>query len=180
MYNSGDLLLDSDLTFLSFNQCVNHSFTCDDVLSSYLWSVSRVGELVYRCVPLFNCDLIESSNGEDVVLDGNRCLIMVYDDDTVVSCSSDDTGGVHYHSVRLEAFTPYTRLDVLDTVTVYCIVFDEYLNTVNNVLVDVLVDEELVSQVYTDNDGRCSFSVREACSVQFRYGELLSNIITVE
>ena len=177
MYNSPDKCWDTDLTFLSYNQCLNHTFTADELLESDLWHVTSVDSNVYRCIPLFNCDSINSNNDSDKVLDTNKCLILVYDEDTRVQCKSDDMGGINYSSINLYAYTPYSKLNQTESLWVYCIVYDEFLNTLNNVLVDVLVDDELTSQVTTDGSGECRFRINTACTVQFKYNEILSNNI---
>lgn len=178
IYNSKDLILDEDLTFLSYNQTVNLEFRLEDLLVSPLWFSEPVDGLV-KCVPLFNCDLITSSNPSDRVLDGNRCVICEDIADTLISCSSADTGGVHYYSVELYAFAPYQVLDLADELTVYCVLHDEYLNSVGGVSVDVCVDGELVGTVLSDGDGVCRFKVEEPCTVQFVYGELESDEIVI-
>lgn len=132
-----------------------------------------------KAVPLFNCDKIISSNSSDKVLDGNQCVILENDMDTIVKCISDDTGSMHYYSVELYAYAPYTKLDVIDEVTVYCILHDEYLNTVGNVNVDVYIDDELSSSVLSDSNGVCRFKVNQNCSVKFVYGELESNSVVI-
>ena len=178
IYNSKDLILDEDLTFLSYNQTVNLEFRLEDLLVSPLWFSESVDGLV-KCVPLFNCDVIVSSNPSDRVLDGNRCVICELVDDTLITCSSSDTGGVHYYSVELYAFAPYPVLDVVDEVTVYCILNDEYLNSVGNVSVDVSVDGVVVGSVVSDGDGLCRFRVEEPCTVRFVYGESVSDEIVI-
>lgn len=179
MYNSNDKCADTDLTFLSYNQCINYIFTADEILSSDLWKVLQVQGDVYKCIPLFNCESITSSNSKDTILDTNKCLIMVYDTDTRVSCTSEDTGGVHYYNIVLYAFTPYTQLNLLDNISVHCIVYDEHMNTLNNVPVNVLVDNILTNQVSTDSNGECEFKIDRAASVQFMYGGEVSNIINI-
>ena len=178
IYNSKELILDEDLTFLSFNQTVNLEFRLEDLLESPLWFSESMDGLV-KCVPLFNCDRITSSNVSDRVLDGNRCVICEDIDDTLITCSSSDTGGVHYYSVELYGFCPYPVLDLADEVTVYCVLHDEYLNSVGNVAVDVLVDDELVGSVVSDDSGVCRFKVEEPCTVQFLYGESVSDEIVI-
>ena len=178
IYNSKELILDKDLTFLSYNQTVNLEFRLEDLLVSPLWFSESVDGLV-KCVPLFNCDLITSSNPSDRVLDGNRCVICEDIADTLISCSSADTGGVHYYSVELYAFAPYPVLDVVDEVIVYCVLNDEYLNSVGGVNVDVCVDGELVGTVLSDGDGLCRFRVEEPCTVRFVYGESVSDDVVI-
>ena len=104
MYNSQDLIFDDEMTLLSYNQCINRVWTVDELLLSDLWSISQLDDLVYKCIPLFNCDRISSSNGSDVVLEDNKCLILNFDDETRISCRSDDTGGIHYHNILLHAY----------------------------------------------------------------------------
>ena len=69
--------------------------------------------------------------------------------------------------------------DVIDEVTVYCILHDEYLNTVGNVNVDVYIDDELTTSVLSDSNGVCRFNVDQPCTVKFVYGELESNSVVI-
>ena len=64
MYNSKDLVVDEDLTFLSYNQTINAEFTVEEILDSPLWSVNSDNGLI-KAIPLFNCDKITSSNSSD-------------------------------------------------------------------------------------------------------------------
>ncbi len=178
MYNSSDLIMDSELTFLSYKQPVNQEFTVDEILNGDLWVTLAVGDGVYKCIPLFNCDKLVSSNTNDIVLEDNKCLILHVDGDTLVSAVSDDTSSMHYYSLQLYAFAPYTTLDI-DEVSVYCIVYDEFLNTLNNVTVNVLVDGTVTGQIQSDNTGLCRYTVSEPCEVSFEYGENLSNLIVI-
>lgn len=178
LYNSADMCMDKELTFLSFEQKINAEFTVDEIISGDLWKVYANGG-VYKCIPLFNCDLISSSNSKDIVLENNKGIILVGDDNTVVSVSSDDTGSIHYHSLQLYAFTPYSKLDVIDDIVVSVIVYDEFLNTLNNITVNVLVDGDIVGQIQTSNNGIAKYSVSEHCTVSFEYSENLSNTIMI-
>lgn len=178
MYNSQDKCLDENLTFLSYNQKINRNFTVDELLSSDLWVIESIGEIL-RCIPLFNCDSIISSNSDDIVLDDNKCLICENDENTLISCISDDTGGIHYQDISLHAYTPYSKLDLVDSIVVYCVVYDNYLNTLNNVPVYVFIDDELVGTVNSDNNGICKFSVSEPCRIKFNYGEIESNSVII-
>ena len=178
MYNSKELTVDPELTLLSYNQTINAEFTLEEILDSPLWIVNSDNGLI-KAIPLFNCDNITSSNSSDKVLDSNKCVILENDMDTIVKCISDDTGSMHYHSVELYAYAPYTKLDVIDEVTVYCILHDEYLNTVSNVGVDVYINDELSGSVLSDSNGVCRFKVNQNCSVKFVYGELESNSVVI-
>ena len=178
MYNSKELIMDSELTFLSYNQPVNMEFTVDEILTGDLWSVSSVRDDVYRCVPLFNCDKLVSSNTNDIILEDNKCLILTVDDDTLITAVSDDVGSTHHYSLQLYAFAPYTTLDVPE-LSIYCIIYDEFLNTLNNVTLNVLVDGDVVAQIQSDNQGLCKYTVTEPCTVNFMYDENLSNAIVI-
>ena len=74
---------------------------------------------------------------------------------------------------------PYSKLDVIDELTVYVLVYDEYLNTLNDVDIQVYVDNELVNTVRTDNQGIARFKVSDACSVKFKYNSTFSNSVTI-
>ena len=167
MYNSKELCMDEELTFLSYKQCINGEFTVDEILDGGLWSVSSVNDNLCKAIPLFNCDRIVSSNTNDIVLEDNKCLIF------------DDTSTMHYYSLQLYAFTPYSKLDVISEVSVYCIVYDEFLNTLNNVTVNVLVDGDVVAQIQTSNNGIGKYTVTEPCEISFEYDENLSNTIMI-
>ena len=178
MYNSENKCLDKNLTLLSFNQKINKSFTIDEIKESDLWVVEEIDD-VLRCIPLFNCDNIVSSNGEDIVLDDNQCLVCNNDHSTVISCISDDTGGIHYHDISLYAYTPYSKLDLIDNIVVYCVVYDNYLNTLNNVEVTVVVDSTFAGTVITDNNGICKYSVNEPSEIIFNYADNDSNSVII-
>lgn len=177
MYNSVDMCMDIELTFLSFEQKVNAEFTVDEIISGDLWKVYANGG-VFKCIPLFNCDKLVSSNTNDIVLEDNKCLILHVDDDTIVTAVSDDVGSTHYYSLQLYAFAPYTTLDI-DEVSVYCIVYDEFLNTLNNVTVNVLIDGTVTGQIQSNNQGLCKYTVSEPCEVSFEFEENVSNLIQI-
>lgn len=170
--------MDKELTFLSFEQKVNAEFTVDEIISGDLWKVYANGG-VYKCIPLFNCDKLVSSNSKDIVVDDNKCLILHVDDDTIVTAVSDDVGSTHYYSLQLYAFTPYSKLDVISEVSVYCIVYDEFLNTLNNISVNVLINGDVVAQIQTSNNGIAKYTVSEPCEVSFEYDENVSNLIQI-
>ena len=172
------MCVDNELTFLSYSQNVNAEFSVDDILSGDLWVVYVNGG-VYKCVPLFNCDKLVSSNANDIVVDDNKCLILQYDDDTIVTAVSDDVGSTHYYSLQLYAFAPYTTLDYLDHLSVYVIVYDEFLNTLNNVTLNVYIDNVLTSQVQTNNQGIAKYDIAEPCEISFEYNENVSNLIQI-
>lgn len=178
MYNSPELILDQELTFLSYKQGVNCEFTVDEILDSPLWVTDNTNGII-KAIPLLNADNIVSSNPDDIVLD-NKCVILQDNENTIISLVTDDVGSIHFHSLQLYAFAPYTVLDVVDEVTVYCIVCDEYLNTLNNVEVNVLIDSEVVATVKTDNQGIARYKVSEPCTVSFCYnGTDLSNSVMI-
>lgn len=170
--------MDSELTFLSYKQPINQEFTVDEILNSNLWITSSVSDSVYKCIPLFNCDKLVSSNTNDKVLEDNKCLILNVDDDTLVTALSDDTSSMHFYSLQLYAFAPYTRLDV-PQLQVYCIVYDEFLNTLNNITLNVLVDGDVTAQIQTDNQGLCKYTVTEPCEVSFEFEDNISNLIQI-
>lgn len=178
MYNSKEMCVDKDLTFLSYNQTINAEFTLEEILDSPLWSINSDNGLI-KAIPLFNCDKITSSNESDKVLDDNKCVILENDVDTIVKCISDDTGSMHYYAIELYAYAPYSSLDLIDELTLYCILHDEYLNTVGNVNVDVYLDGELSGSVVSDSNGVCRFNVDQPCTVKFVYGELESNSVVI-
>lgn len=179
MYNSRDMIFDNELTFLSYNQSINHEWTCEELILSNLWFIEQLDTLVYKCIPLFNCDKITTNNASDKVLENNKCLILNFNEDTRIECVSDDTGGIHYHDIVLYAYTPYSKLDVIDEVTVYCILYDNYLNTLNNTSVEVIIDNESFSEIVTGNDGVCRFKIDKPCSIKFKYNNITSNTITI-
>ena len=178
MFNSKDLIMDKDLTFLSYGQPINAVFTVDEIINGDLWEVSAVNTNVYKAIPLFNCDQIISSNADDIILETNKCLIFHADDDTNITCVSEDTGSIHFYSLQLYAFAPYTTLDVPE-LSVYCIVYDEFLNTLNNIVINVLIDGDVVTQIQTDNQGIAKYTVSEACEISFEFEENISNVVSI-
>ena len=93
--------MDEELTFLSYKQKINGEFTVNEIVTGDLWSVSAINDNVYKAIPLFNADVITSSNPNDIVLDMNKCLIVANDEDTLVTVSSEDTSNIHYYSLQL-------------------------------------------------------------------------------
>ena len=178
MYNSKDLITDNNLTFLSYNQTVNCEFRLDEILESPLWKTNQENVLI-KAVPLFNCDIITSSNSSDIILDDNKCIICQNVPDTLITCTSNDTGNIHYYTIELYAYAPYTKLDLVDEVHVYCIIYDEYMNTINNVEVNVYVDDTLTDTVTSDNKGVCKYTVDQESSIKFVYGTMESEEITI-
>ena len=88
-------------------------------------------------------------------------------------------GSIHYSNINLYAYTPYSKLNQTDSLWIYCIVYDGHLNTLNNVLIDVLIDDELNSQVNTDTSGECKIKINTPSTIQFRYNGVLSNNIII-
>ena len=180
MYNSSELIMDKDLCFLSYGQPINAEFTVEEILTGDLWKTYQINNNIYKAIPLFNCDELSSSNPKDIILENNKCLILHVDDDTIIAAKSDDIGDIHVYSLQLYAFAPYTKLDYLDSLFVYVICYDEFLNTLNNVFVDVYVDNELIATVETDNQGIARYEVSDACEVSFKYNENVSNAVVIQ
>lgn len=134
---------------------------------------------IVKAIPLFNCDSIQSNNPNDIILDDNKCVILNNDNNTIITVKSDDTGGIHYYNSVLYAYAPYCQLNGLNELVVSCIVYDKYLNTLNNIEVSVYVDDELNTIVKTNNEGLCEFKVDTACTVKFKYEDTTSNEITI-
>ena len=178
MYNSKDLVVDTELTFLSYNQTINAEFTVEEIGESDLWMVNDDNGLI-KAIPLFNCDKIVSSNPSDIVLDDNKCLILQDVDETLIQCISNDTGGLHYYTSELYAYAPYSKLDVIDELTIFCIVYDEYLNTIGEVEIQVYIDDTLTDTILTNNNGLARYVVDQACEIMFKYGTVESNTVTI-
>lgn len=134
---------------------------------------------IVKAVPLFNCDIIQSNNPNDIILDDNKCAILNNDNNTIITAKSDDTSSIHYYNIVLYAYTPYCQLNGLNELVVSCIVYDKYLNTLNNIEVSVYVDNELNTIIKTNNEGLCEFKVDTACTVKFKYEDTTSNEITI-
>lgn len=179
IFNSKEICFDSELTSLSFRQPINAEFTVTEILTEDLWKVYQVNENVYKCIPLFNCDKLVSSNAKDIVIEDNKCIILHVDDDTIINAVSDDVGSTHYYSLQLYAFTPYSKLDIIDEVVIYCIVYDEFLNTLNNITLNVLVDGYETAKIETNNQGIAKYTISEASEVSFEYDENLSNSVSI-
>ena len=179
MYNSSELIMDRELTFISYNQPINAEFTVDEILTGDLWKTYQINNNIYKAIPLFNCDKLVSTNSKDIILEDNKCIILNVDDDSIIKAISDDVGSTHYYSLQLYAFTPYSKLDVIDNITISVIVYDEFLNTLNNVTLDVYVDGVLTAIVKTDNYGIARYEVSEASEVSFVYDGNVSNSIII-
>lgn len=134
---------------------------------------------IIKAIPLFNCDSIVSSNEADMILDMNKCIILQNDENTIIRCMSKDMGKIHYYDVQLFAYAIYSKLDVIDDLDVFCIVYDKYLNTLDDIDVEVYIDEVMTDIVKTDTNGVCRFKVDQPCTVRFVYGELESNDVVV-
>ena len=180
MYNSEELIFGRELTFLSFKQPINAEFTVEEILTGDLWKTYQINNNIYKCIPLFNCDKLVSTNTKDIILENNKCLILHVNDDTIISAISDDVGSTHHYTLQLYAFTPYSKLDVVDELSIYCIVYDEFLNTLNNIIINVLVDGDVTTQIQTNNQGLCKYTVSEACTVSFEYDENISNAVVIQ
>ena len=79
MYSSID-----DLELVQFHKQIksNVSFNLTEILDNNpLFIVESQGN-IYKIIPLFNCEKIESDNIEDQVIEGNKCIICVYNEDT--------------------------------------------------------------------------------------------------
>lgn len=64
---------------------VNRRFKLDDILDdNTLFIVKEHATGIYKIVPLFNFETISSTNPQDKVID-NKCIISIYDADTVIS-----------------------------------------------------------------------------------------------
>lgn len=122
---------------------------------------------IVKAIPLFNCDSIVSSNTNDKVLDNNKCIIFENNNDTLIQCISEDTGGIHFFDLLLHAFAPYTILS--DKTVIYCIIYDKHMNTLNNITVNVLKDGNVVDTVVTDHEGICSYKISAAGVYKFTY-----------
>ncbi len=179
MYNSKDYVVDKDLTFLSYNQTIDGEFTVENILESDLWITENVGNSLIKAIPLFNCDSIISSNEADMILDMNKCIILQNDEDTIIRCISKDMGKTHYYDVQLFAYSIYNELDVIDDLDIFCIVYDKYLNTLDDIDVEVYVNGKLVDIVKTDTNGVCKFNVTKFSVVKFVYGNDESNQIII-
>lgn len=179
MYNSKDLCFDENLTFLSYKQPINAEFTINEILTGDLWKTYQINDNLYKAFPLFNCDRLVSTNSKDIILEDNKCVILHVDDDTIINAISDDVGSIHYYSLQLYAFTPYSKIDVIDEVTVYCIVYDEFLNTLNNITLNVLVDGYETAKIQTDNQGIAKYDITEPSEVSFEYNGNLSNSVSI-
>ena len=69
---------------------------------------------------------------------------------------------------------------MVDELSIYCIVYDEFLNTLNNIIINVLVDGDVTTQIQTNNQGLCKYTVSEACTVSFEYDENISNAVVIQ
>lgn len=80
-------IADNELTQYHKKILVNTHYTLPEVVTNTegLFIVTQQGSTsVYKIIPLFNCEVIESTNPEDKVIEDNKGIICVYDSDTIL------------------------------------------------------------------------------------------------
>lgn len=170
IYNSIDLIMDKELTKLSYNIKINTEFKINDIQTSDLWKVETINDNLIKAVPLFNCDEIISNNSDDIIIEENKCAILKIDSDTIVKCQSNDRPDIHFDHMVIEAWIPYTDSNHVIPRTVYAILTDTYMIPMVNAEIEVLVNGELDSVLITDNNGMVEYEFTEwNSSLQFRY-----------
>lgn len=188
MYNSKDSICDKQTTELSYNQKINRTFTVGEILTSPLWYIKNTEGNVVTAIPLFNCDLIESFNDSDIVIDDNKAIIITVDDEDIpIECISDNTGDINYHNTyRLYTYYTYNGRLFGDP-TIFCIVYDECGCPIPNALIDVILNNEYYDTLISDNEGLCRLLLPEDGSIRFawhgfantRSNTRQSNILTI-
>ena len=156
MYNSKERITATDTTKISYNQKINKTFTVGEILTSPLWHIKNTEGNVVTAIPLFNCDLIKSFNDSDIVIDDNKAIIIIVDDEDIpIECISDNTGDINYHNTyRLYAYYTYDGR-IFGDPTIYCIVYDECGCPIPNALIDVMLNHEYYDTLISDNEGLC-------------------------
>lgn len=77
-------IADNELVQYHHKILSNVSYSLTEILDSNpLFKVVAHGD-VYKIIPLFYCERIESSNNEDKVLDTNKGVICTYAEDTII------------------------------------------------------------------------------------------------
>lgn len=156
MYNSKERISATDTTELSFNQKINKTFTVGEILNSPLWHIKNTEGNIITAIPLFNCDYIESFNESDIVIDDNKAIIIIVDDEDIpITCKSDATGDINYGDIhRIHSFYTYGGRQFGDP-TIFAIVYDECGAPIVNALLDVQINGEYYDTVTSDNEGLC-------------------------
>ena len=80
-------IADNELTQYHKKINVNTHYKLSDVItnSEGLFIVKQQSSTnVYKIIPLFNCERIESTNPEDKVIEENKGIICIYDANSVV------------------------------------------------------------------------------------------------
>lgn len=156
MYNSKERICDEQTTQLSFNQKINRTFSVGEILTSPLWHIKNTEGNVVTAVPLFNCDYIESFNDSDIIIEDNKAIIILVDDEDIpITCKSDDTGDINYGDThRIHAFYTYGGRQFGDP-TIFAIVYDECGAPIVNALLDVEINGEYYDTVTSDKEGVC-------------------------
>lgn len=189
MYNSRERITATDTTELSFNQKINRTFTVGEILTSPLWYIKNTEGNVVTAIPLFNCDRIESFNDSDIVIDDNKAIIIIVDDeDMTIDCKSANTGDINYGDIhRIHAFYTYGGREFGDP-TIFAIVYDKCGAPIPDAILDVRINGEYYNTVTSDNEGLCRVLLPEwGQTVEFiwhglantRSNEHRSNILTI-
>lgn len=156
MYNSEERISATDTTEISYNQKINRTFTVGEILTSPLWYIKNTEGNVVTAIPLFNCDRIESFNDSDIVIDNNKGIIIIVDDEDIpIDCKSDDTGDIYYGDIhRIHSFYTYAGRQFGDP-TIFAIIYDKCGAPISNALIDVQINGEYYDTVTSDNEGLC-------------------------
>ena len=169
MYNSTEIIMDNDLTKLSFQTKINAEFKIDEIQDSDLWETEEINDSIIKAIPLFNCEEIISSNPDDIVLEKNKCIILQIDEDTIIKCVSEDRPEIHYFHMQIYSWIPYTTTDPTGEV-VYNVLADEYMNTMPFAEIEVVRNGEVEDILITDYNGQFEYVIPAGTeSLSFRY-----------
>ena len=169
MYNSTDIIMDEELTILSYQTKINAEFKIDEIQTSDLWETETINDNIIKAVPLFNCEQIISSNPDDIVLEENKCIILQIDEDTIIKCTSEDRPDIHFYHMQIYSWIPYTTTDPTGEI-IYSILADEYMNPMVSAEIEVVRNGEVEEILKTDNQGLFEYTVpSDTESLAFRY-----------
>ena len=178
MYNSPDKIFDEETNLLTYNHGVNTSFTVSEILNSRLWYVDVFSNNILRCIPVFNCKSIVSSNSDDYTT--NQYIIINISKNPIITVKSEkglyNTGEntfLHAYSI-VNSLTSY-----LTSLKIYCFVYDNYFKALTDLDVEVYINNEYIDTVKTNTDGICEYTITRDCSIFFKIEDNESNTIII-
>lgn len=181
MYSTS--IFNKELTELSYNYQINKEFTLANIKNSShkdskLWIMETITSKVLRLIPLFNCEKITSSNASDIIIQDNKGVICLNNNGTILECTSTVKDDCNYREISFHPFiVPDKAVDGL--LPVQCIVYSEDNVSVVYNRVDVYINNTYTDTVRTNEDGVCTYNVKEPCTIKFKFNNEFSNSLTV-